>query len=31
VQATQAEMQKIWDDDWKNTADVIKAAGIQVG
>jgi len=31
VQSTVAEMQKLWDDDWKNTEAVIKAAGIKLG
>lgn len=31
VQATVAEMQKIWDDDWTSTEAVIKAAGIKIG
>jgi len=30
VQASIEQMQKIWDDDWKNTAEVIKAAGIKI-
>ena len=30
VVATVEEMQKIWDDDWKSTADVIKAANIKL-
>ena len=31
VQASVAEMQKIWDDDWHDTEQVIKTAGIKVG
>lgn len=30
VVANVAEMQKIWDDDWKNTAEVIKTANIKL-
>lgn len=31
VLASIADVQKIWDEDWRNTTEVIKAAGIKVG